>query len=68
MSRLDDNNRVYVAGHEGDPDYEAVCMWFAKCDRPANGVGDAGPLGHLPLCRRCAEVVGMTEFVAGGVD
>jgi len=68
MSRLDDNNRVYVAGHEGDPDYEAMCMWFAKCDHPANGVGDAGPLGHLPLCRRCAEVVGMTEFVAGGVD
>ena len=68
MSHLSETSRVYSSGHDGDPDYEVPCMWFAKCDRPANGVGDAGPLGHLPICRRCAEVVGMSEFVAGGVD
>ena len=43
-------------------------MWFVTCRQPANGVGDAGPLGHTPVCRRCAEHVGMTEFVSGGVD
>jgi hypothetical protein len=68
MSHLLDSTRVYFPGHDGDPDHEADCMWFALCDRPANGVGDAGPLGHLPICRRCAERVGMTEFVDGGVD
>ena len=68
MSHLDEANRVYVSGHEGDPDYEAPCMWFALCDHPANGVGDAGPMGQVPVCRRCAEHVGMAEFVAGGVD
>lgn len=66
--RLDPDTRVYPPSHHGDPKFEALCMWFAKCDRPANGVADGGPLGHLPICDRCARTVGMTEFVAGGVE
>lgn len=68
MSHLSRDNRVYPAGHEGEADQEAHCQWFAKCTNLANGVGDAGPLGPLPVCKRCAEVVGMTEFVVGGID
>ena len=64
---LDENTRVYPPGHDGEDGYETGCMWFAHCVRPANGVADAGPLGHLPICKRCAEHVGITEFVAGGV-
>lgn len=68
MSHLDPGNRVYVQGFAGDPtEYEALCHWFARCVNLANGVADAGPLGHLPICKRCAETVGLTDFVAGGV-
>lgn len=66
MARLSLDARVYPPGHDGDPQFEAPCMWFARCTNPANGVGDAGPAGHVPVCKRCAEHVGLTEFVAGG--
>lgn len=68
MAHLDPAARVYPPGHHGDDAYQAVCRWFAICANPANGVADAGPLGHLPICRRCADRVGLTEFVAGGID
>ena len=68
MSTLNVDARVYPAGHDGEAGHEAPCMWFAKCTNLANGVADAGPLGNLPICKRCAEHVGITEFVAGGVD
>jgi len=68
MAHLDPDARVYPPGHDGDDAHQAPCMWFALCTNPANGVADAGPLGHRPICQRCAAHVGMTEFVAGGID
>lgn len=47
--------RVYPEGHEGDPDYETVCMWWAKCTNPANTLKDHPVLGKVPICKRCAE-------------
>lgn len=63
MAELNPAARVYPEGHEGDSNYEAPCMWFARCTNPANGVANAGPLGNLPICARCATKVGITEFV-----
>lgn len=57
MATLDINSRVYQAGHEDDPDYEASCAWFALCPNPANGLADGGPLGEVPICKSCAEKV-----------
>lgn len=66
MSQLSIDARVYPPDHHGDPEFEAQCQWFARCGNPANGVADAGPSGHLPICKRCAEHVGLTDFIAGG--
>ncbi len=68
MAHLDIDNRVYPADHDGEPGFEAVCGWFAKCTNPANGVADAGPAGHVPVCQRCAVKMEITEFVAGGIE
>lgn len=68
MAQLDPDARIYPPGHDGDDAYQADCQWFAACTHPANGVADAGPLGHLPICARCAHQVGLTEFVAGGTN
>lgn len=40
-----------------------MCMWFALCDRKADGttrgpIGD-GEFGEVPICSRCAERVGV---------
>ncbi|WP_301122969.1 MULTISPECIES: hypothetical protein [Mycolicibacterium] len=67
MSHLDVENRVYPTGFDDDPECEAQCLWFALCDNPANGVADAGPRGPLPVCKRCADQVGITEFIVGGI-
>lgn len=67
MAHLDPDNRVYPPGHHGEPGFEATCAWFAKCANPANGVADCRPLGHIPVCKRCADKVVITEFVAGGI-
>ncbi len=42
----------------------APCMWFAHCDNQANGIRDAGPLGVLPICHRCAVVVGCADAMS----
>lgn len=55
MATLDINNRVYAKGHENDPEYQAVCGWFALCRNPANGIANAGALGEVPICKSCAE-------------
>ncbi len=68
MSHLLESSRVYPPNHHGDNRFEAACMWFARCGRPANGVADAGPAGPTPICRRCAEHAGITEFIVGGVE
>jgi hypothetical protein len=68
MARLDPHARVYPPGHDGDDAYQAPCEWFTLCTNPANGVADAGPCGHLPICVRCAEHVGMDQFIAGGIQ
>ena len=37
-----------------------ACGWFARCDRPANGVQPHPILGDIPSCQRCADVVSGT--------
>jgi hypothetical protein len=32
-------------------------MWFARCENPANGLCDAGPLGVIPICQRLDDKV-----------
>ncbi|MUL61167.1 MULTISPECIES: hypothetical protein [unclassified Mycolicibacterium] len=49
------DDRVYPEGHEGDADYETVCMWWARCVRPANTLKDHPVLGQVPICKPCAE-------------
>lgn len=34
------------------------CVWFAFCDRSADGVRTHPILGPLPICTRCADRVG----------
>lgn len=55
MSDIDINARVYPAGHEDDPRYEAVCSWWARCTNPANTIREHPILGNLPICKRCAD-------------
>lgn len=55
MGTIDINARVYPEGHEGDPKFEAACMWWAKCPNPANTVMEHPVLGDVPICKRCAE-------------
>lgn len=44
------NERAEVIGPNG----EAVdCMWFAKCDLPANGLRPHPILDQVPICVRC---------------
>lgn len=31
----------------------AICMWFAKCANPANGLRPHPILGPVPTCKRC---------------
>lgn len=31
------------------------CRWFALCTNAATGTTDAGPLGKVPACERCAK-------------
>lgn len=50
---LDTRDRVYAEGVEA----AAPCMWFALCDNDANGLRDAGPLGAVPICKRCDDKV-----------
>jgi hypothetical protein len=50
---LDIHARVYAENVPELADQEAPCMWFALCDNPANGLRDAGPLGMIPICKRC---------------
>ncbi len=68
MAHLDINARVYPPDHHGEPEFEAICAWFAKCTNPANGVADAGPAGHVPICKPCADKMDITTFVAGGSE
>jgi hypothetical protein len=54
MSNLDTAARVYPTFADGTEGTEpAVCHWFALCDNPANGLRDGGPLGAVPICKRC---------------
>ncbi|QSM01181.1 hypothetical protein SEA_NANOSMITE_157 [Mycobacterium phage Nanosmite] len=57
MAELNVADRVYPVGHEDDPDYEAPCQWFARCENPANGLRDHPTLGQVPICKRCDEKV-----------
>jgi hypothetical protein len=34
------------------------CEWFALCDNPAEGIRVHLILGDIPICTRCAELVG----------
>jgi len=45
------NTRVYRrdANGNGVPDTQ-YCLWSALCNKPANGLRDAGPLGMVPIC------------------
>lgn len=57
---LDINNRVFATDPDTGAelsDKPAVCMWFARCTNPANGVRDAGPVGIIPICQRCDDRV-----------
>lgn len=49
VSGLDIDARVYAPGS----DVPEGCHWFALCDNVANGLRDAGPLGLVPICKRC---------------
>jgi hypothetical protein len=55
---LDHNARVYARDYSDDP---AQCMWFALCDNVANGLRDAGPLGMVPICKRCDDKMNRIE-------
>lgn len=48
---LNINDRVYAEFVYGNQ--EIPCQWFAKCANPANGLRDGGPLGPVPICKRC---------------
>lgn len=53
MSRLNVADRV--DGDNGMRD--VVCMWFAKCTNPANGLRDHPILGDVPICQRCDDKI-----------
>lgn len=52
VSRLSADDRVFAEGVSKLP---VKCAWFAKCDRPANGLRDHPVLGQVPLCKTCDE-------------
>lgn len=33
---------------------EGMCQWYAACENRATHTRDAGPLGKVPICDRCA--------------
>lgn len=41
------------------PGEVVTCRWFALCDHPAVGLADSGPGGMVPVCRRCADRLGV---------
>lgn len=43
-----------------------MCEWFAKCDRPADGVMPHPILGDVPCCERCARVVDAEDRLVRG--
>lgn len=54
MSGLDIDARVFATFADGSEDTDpAPCMWFAMCDNLANGTRYGGPLGEVPICKRC---------------
>lgn len=58
MSRLDIDDRVYPGNAEDSKGKDPVpCMWFARCDHPANGLRDHPTLGQVPICQRCDDRV-----------
>lgn len=50
---FDSNARVYATIDGKEAPLPEGCHWFAKCDNFANGLRDAGPLGMIPICKRC---------------
>lgn len=48
MSRFNIDDRV-----EDKQGNLAVCMWFAKCTNPANGLRKHPILHLVPTCQRC---------------
>lgn len=40
---------------------EVKCQYFALCENPATRLLDAGPLGEVPTCDRCAGRIAQLE-------
>lgn len=43
---------------EINDDDQLVCIWFASCRNPADGVIQHPILGQVPACHRCGEIAG----------
>lgn len=56
MSRLSIEDEVVDSSGNTAP-----CMWFARCDNPANGLRNGpiggGTFGDIPICQRCDDMV-----------
>lgn len=50
--------------YEGEP---VACVYFALCDRSADGVVPIGFLDPIPTCQRCADKVG-ADLTRGTFD
>ncbi len=56
-----EDNRAVTWVHRDDPGasrHAAVCEYFVRCERPAEGLVVHPVAGVVPTCTRCADLVG----------